>query len=1785
MHILNNIFNFHEGGNIYIPKNLLEFLYKLLVENSLYDKEKYIFFDFFKNILLFQTNNYILKIIKDEDIENMCLEKIPSNDIHSLNYSAYESIMLYLIYINDKNGNITYSYEKNRFIEIKKLHLLLGFKMFLKFYIYNRIAEIAVDSMKNLENIIEVSCCDLLNRKYILEELFSQLNNFNKQMKLNATKTDYKIIFRRILKIISYVNKTKVSKNLFDENDPFNTLMLNINNNYFSDNENNTFVSFNAFKGLTIKQFKDELIENVICKNDSQVIKDEIRKSNTVTLYYQDTILKDEYTLAEYNIKTGDNILIMNGATAPSHVDEFCIDGNTSNEAKEAYEQINLVFPDKYSEEVINQALKKNNGDVENTIIFMTDENNINSIYKELERKKNIVQVNPIKIEQMFCLEDDQFNLLLDILSNGGPEIIDSIWDLFKEIKFKDNFITNVIEEKFNKINSEKNLNNKILVLKIVNSIIFDDKTFCQNNKIEQGQKNLWISKFLKNESLIKDILINLSETTLDNTRYKDNIQIIEIFINFFIIIFKKISEVKANNDKVLNINQVMANQNNEQFTIEESESDSFINILNNANFILLLYKIIENVMKCNTPQIKSSRKKIIQNIYDINLEYLKICPHAKKLFLNEENNTKIIVNILLKETDVELRKVSLNYLKELIKNINNNLNDIDEDTIDIQAFLLSKNYNELISDDVYFEEFYELYSYLFNLKEIKSDVIPIEQIISKFFDYLYQFYIDQQKPEKDYEKRSKIMNKLKYNLFILSSFTPIFNEVLKNDLEKRYKDSKDIIIILYNLLFEFEKIDKNLNYIFSNDELRKNSFNLLTNIISIDKKYFNILLEKIIQHHINIPEKKSYLPLSEPLRNFKAKKFLGLKNLGCTCYLNSLFQQMFMIPTLYKDIFEFNMLSSDNNINLNESIIYNMQTTFVNLKNSIMAYYPPMSFIKSFKKAFNGEPIVLGVQQDADEFLSILCDKLEEEAKKFNRANFLENSFKGKITNEIVSLEKDYPYYSQREEPYYRITLDIKGHKKLEEALDAYVKGEILDGDNQYFVEKYNKKLPIKKRTSLKKISNQIIITLKRFEFDFFTFQNNKLNDYLEFPLKINFKKWTRAFLRMNEVEDKNEDKIEEIEKENLIDEKMDYELTGILIHSGASLQSGHYYSYIKDLDTDKWYEFNDSSINDYDIDKNLKKECFGNLNSNINQYGRGAYLLFYTKRECIDKYKKNEQKIEIDEKILKKVEEENIEFLKLKTFYNTNYHDFIIKFIKNYLILLKKDEKDKQYKAPNDYNLLIGNGLKHEINKYKKICEKLKVEKLNELPNNIGDILDQCTKELNNEKGEDIIKSEDENIKHKKILEIFLYYFFGFVIQYDESEKKFKDCLDLLKAIGDSNKENIFIITKFIEDNFKVEIFVDLLFKFGYKDKDMKGINQYIYNLYIFIFYQIYTSEKEKFGSISKDVYTFITIDDKGKHCLTKYPKSIFLRLLKKIFLENLEISRKEYMRNTLFMKLFYIINISYQESTFLVVYYLIFLISFITNNNIPEFRSIMNPNFRMKSNISMFYLLIFYDTILRCQTKWMLSSKGVTPYIIYKPSSDKDTYPQLPDNFEQIYNPNFFLDYLLSIENNECGLVLSHLCYEDESTSMKILKMVNDRFKRKILNTPMIETIYTNICQIFEINDSLTQKRLETLFELEKKEPGKETLLQFYSSQRYQIPIIVLNGIFCISKAIEKYENVFEYFKKNKKEVEWVRDYYMGFFNDKVNLLQNLSGLLNKHQDLFQVIEAQFISRLDV
>lgn len=89
-----------------------------------------------------------------------------------------------------------------------------------------------------------------------------------------------------------------------------------------------------------------------------------------------------------------------------------------------------------------------------------------------------------------------------------------------------------------------------------------------------------------------------------------------------------------------------------------------------------------------------------------------------------------------------------------------------------------------------------------------------------------------------------------------------------------------------------------------------------------------------------------------------------------------------------------------------------------------------------------------------------MLCDNLENLLKGTAHERLLKETIGGVICNETKSLEKEHPYVGEREEPFFAITLDIKNKKNILEALDLYVKPDILEGENQYMCEKYNKKI-----------------------------------------------------------------------------------------------------------------------------------------------------------------------------------------------------------------------------------------------------------------------------------------------------------------------------------------------------------------------------------------------------------------------------------------------------------------------------------------------------------------------------------------------------------------------------------------------------------------------------------------------------------------------------------------------------------------------------------------------------
>jgi hypothetical protein len=73
-----------------------------------------------------------------------------------------------------------------------------------------------------------------------------------------------------------------------------------------------------------------------------------------------------------------------------------------------------------------------------------------------------------------------------------------------------------------------------------------------------------------------------------------------------------------------------------------------------------------------------------------------------------------------------------------------------------------------------------------------------------------------------------------------------------------------------------------------------------------------------------------------------------------------------------------------------------------------------------------------------------------------------------------------------------------------------------------------------------LKKTSNTLIINLKRFDYDYNLDRRIKLNDYCEFPMKLNIFPWTEEGINLKEKNEQegegDEEIVEEIDQEQFI-------------------------------------------------------------------------------------------------------------------------------------------------------------------------------------------------------------------------------------------------------------------------------------------------------------------------------------------------------------------------------------------------------------------------------------------------------------------------------------------------------------------------------------------------------------------------------------------------------------------------------------------------------------------------
>jgi ubiquitin carboxyl-terminal hydrolase 34 len=93
-----------------------------------------------------------------------------------------------------------------------------------------------------------------------------------------------------------------------------------------------------------------------------------------------------------------------------------------------------------------------------------------------------------------------------------------------------------------------------------------------------------------------------------------------------------------------------------------------------------------------------------------------------------------------------------------------------------------------------------------------------------------------------------------------------------------------------------------------------------------------------------------------------------------------------------------------------------------------------------------------------------------------------------------------------EREENEYFIALDIVRNNNIHDALQEHIAGSVI---NDFHCDQCDKRVDITRKLFLNRLPNILILTLKRFVFNFDTFRNEKINTRVEFPHDLNLHKY----------------------------------------------------------------------------------------------------------------------------------------------------------------------------------------------------------------------------------------------------------------------------------------------------------------------------------------------------------------------------------------------------------------------------------------------------------------------------------------------------------------------------------------------------------------------------------------------------------------------------------------------------------------------------------------------------
>jgi hypothetical protein len=363
-------------------------------------------------------------------------------------------------------------------------------------------------------------------------------------------------------------------------------------------------------------------------------------------------------------------------------------------------------------------------------------------------------------------------------------------------------------------------------------------------------------------DNLIKENINKINENFI-------NKEIFSLLMNIFELYMKKKNEISVTFSILNLIIYLFSNLDDQQ--INDKLINLFISGLNSDNEQIGFICCKSIINMCNN--FTSKKIVIIKKLFET----------IANIFNNNENKNpkKYLINcfqylIKLNFKETELNQNSnfdiISYAKKLINEVN------DELTINLNTPKITEN--KLINDIL-------ILTTLSENSEIKNEINNNTQLFENILKNII-FNSSEKKNDEDIimsdvnnneEEKMEFINIDNINN---SQNTNVFNKTHLQNISYNL-----ILILLKNNITNFQKF-------FTIEQLNKNN-KQNNNNNEIDTRTYNI--------------------------NYNKKKFdhVGLKNLGCICYMNSTMQQLFMIPTLRYSILRFSDNKKKNIINNNE--------------------------------------------------------------------------------------------------------------------------------------------------------------------------------------------------------------------------------------------------------------------------------------------------------------------------------------------------------------------------------------------------------------------------------------------------------------------------------------------------------------------------------------------------------------------------------------------------------------------------------------------------------------------------------------------------------------------------------------------------------------------------------------------------------------------------------------------------------------------------------------------------